>query len=148
VLTVHNPNPVPYVQPSLILSFGTLAHAKTDEVTARTLDSIGAGDSRTYRIPLTFPAFAVGDQHVAVLIGNAGLSRGFTVGTRVYPWGLLIILLVLIEFALFGVTRLLRERHRRRHDAETSATPSGSELTEAGTGNTSRGRLEPSAHAH
>jgi hypothetical protein len=146
VLTVHNPNPVPYVRPSLILSFGPLAHAQSDEATALTLDSIAAGGSKTYRIPLTFPAFSVGDQRVAVLIGNAGFSRGFTVGTRVFPWGLLIVLLVLVELALFGVTGLFRERHRRRHDAEPSATPSGSGRTEAGSGDSSRRLLEPAAH--
>jgi hypothetical protein len=120
VVTVHNPNPVPYIQPSFVMSFGRSVGPRTDEITARTLPSVGAAQDRTYRIPITFPAFSVGDQHVAAVIGNAGLSRRFTVGTRIFPWGLALVLLVLAELLLFGLAGIFRERYRRRHGSVTS----------------------------
>lgn len=149
VLTVHNPNAVPYVSPSLILSFGQPTVLRAHEATARTLGSIAVDGTKTFRIPLTFPAFSIGGQRVAGEIGNAAFSRRFTVATRIFPWGLVIALLVLLEFALFGITGFVRERYRRHHDAEAGAIATGSGEAEAdSTGNTERIELEPSVPTH
>lgn len=122
VLTVHNPNAVPFVNPSLVLTLGPAANPRSDEATARILGSIAVDGNRTFRIPLTFPAFSMGEQHVAGVIGNAGLSRRITVSTSIFPWGLVIVLLVVLEFALFGITGFVRERHRRQGEIESAVT--------------------------
>jgi hypothetical protein len=149
VLTVHNPNPVPYVNLSLLLSFGAPTDLRADEATAHILTSISSDGNRTFRIPLTLPAFSIGDQHVAGVIGNAGLSRRFTVATDVFPWGLLVALLILLELVLFGITGLLRERYRRHHVDEAVAIAVGTDGSEADSpSNPIRTELEPAARTH
>lgn len=149
VLTVHNPDPVPYVTPSLVLSLGAPTDLRADEATAHILGSISADGNRTFRIPLTFPAFSIGDQHVAGVIGNSGLSRRFTVATGVFPWGLLIALLVLLELSLFGITRFFRERFRRHHVDEAVAIAAGPDGSEADSPSNPIGtELEPAARTH
>jgi hypothetical protein len=127
VLTVYNPDSVPYVMPSLVLSAGTPADLRAHETTGRRLASIGAGRTTTYRVPLSFPAFSVGEQHVVGVIGNAGLTRTFAVQTRLFPWGLLVPALILLELVLLTITRFFRERWRRREalDETTSGRTRG-----------------------
>jgi hypothetical protein len=149
VLTVHNPNPVPYINPPLVLSLGGPTDLREDQATAHILGSISADGNRTFRIPLTFPAFSIGDQHVVGVIGSVGLSRRFTVASGVFPWGLLIALLVLLELALFGITKLFRERYRRHHVDEAVASAVGPDGSEADRpSNPIQTELEPAAPTH
>jgi hypothetical protein len=125
VLTIHNPNPAAYVSPPLILFVGNQSDTTTHEATSRNLSTIGPYATKTYQIPISFPAVSIGEHQVVGTVGNAGLSRSFIVKTWLFPWGLLVVVLIVLELLLLAITHYFRERRRRREEAEGAALVAG-----------------------
>jgi hypothetical protein len=112
VLTVHNPDQTSYLKPPLLLQVGSGATPSSREATRAPLASIGPGRTRTYRVPLTFPVLAVGDQPVHGVLGSPGLTTTFTVHTSMVPWGLVAVLALLVLLAIALVAWAVRRRRR------------------------------------
>ena len=113
VVTVFNPNRTSYVNPPLVLTVGSNAATSTKEATSVPLASLGPLQTRTYRVPVSFPAFSIGEYQVHGLLGSAGMTTHFSVSTWLIPWGLLVLLLIVLEIILLAITRAVRERRRR-----------------------------------
>ena len=107
VVTVRNPNNAAYVNPPLILAIGNAGDTTTHEATTQNLPTIGANATNTYRIPVSFPAVSIGEHQVVGIVGNAGLSKAFKVQTWLFPWGLLLAALIVLELLLLAITRVL-----------------------------------------
>ncbi len=105
-LTVHNPSAVSYRSLPLAL------HGAQTSV--RSLGSLGAHRTRVYDIVVTFSAFSIGGHALAGTVGNADVSTGFAVASRFFPWGLLVVVLVVLELLLVYLIRDVREQRRRR----------------------------------
>jgi len=120
VITVQNPNASPYQNPPLILSIGEQTNTTTEEATTQPLATIGGEQTVTYRVPVSFPALSIGQHQIVGVLGNAGLSRSFEVKTWLFPWGLLVVALILLEVIALTITRAVRRRRRRR---EADAAP-------------------------
>ena len=125
VITVRNPNNGPYVNPPLVLAIGNAGDTTTHEATTQNLPTIGADATKTYQIPVSFPAVSVGEHQVVGIVGNAGLAKSFKVQTWLFPWGLLVVILIVLELILLAITRYFRERRRRKEEAEGAAGPPG-----------------------
>jgi len=123
VLTVRNPNNGPYVNPPLVLAIGNAGDTTTHEATTQNLSTIGANATKTYRIPVSFPAVSIGEHQVVGIVGNAGLAHSFKVQTWLFPWGLLVVILVVLELILLALTAYFRERRRRKEAAEGALAP-------------------------
>ncbi len=121
VLTVHNPNPTPYLFPPLVLAVGQDKDLTTLEATTQRLDTIDGDKTETYDIPVSFPAFSVGEHQVVGKLGNAGTTVRFQVGTWLMPWGLVLIVLIVLELIALAITRYFRERRRRKDEQERAA---------------------------
>jgi membrane protein implicated in regulation of membrane protease activity len=109
-LTVHNPSSVSYRRLPLVL------HGAQTSVSS--LGSLGAHRTRVYDIVVTFSAFSIGGHALAGTVGTADASDGFTVASRFFPWGLLVVVLVVLEFLLMYLIRDVREQRRRREGRE------------------------------
>jgi hypothetical protein len=120
-LTIRNPNAVPYVSPPLVLAVGNPTDTTTHEATTRNLPTFSAHQTRTFQIPVQFPAVSIGEHQVVGIVGNAGLSKAFKVQTWLFPWGLLVVILIVLEILLLLTTRYFRERRRRKEEAEGAA---------------------------
>ena len=114
VISIRNPNAAPYADPPLQLSVGAQADTTSNRVTTYRLSTIGPHQTKTYEVRVTFPAFSIGEHEVVGTVGGVGLSRTLVVNTWLFPWGLLVVLVVLIEVVLLSLTRFIRERRRRR----------------------------------
>jgi hypothetical protein len=130
VITVRNPNSSAYVSPPLVLAIGNAGDTTTHEATTQNLATIGANSTKTYQIPISFPAVSIGEHQVVGIVGNAGLSKAFKVQTWLFPWGLLIVILIVLELLLLAITRYFRERRRRKEEAE-GALAQGGDLDDA-----------------
>jgi hypothetical protein len=121
VFTVRNPNSAAYVNPPLILAIGNAGDTTTHEATTQNLSTIGPNATKTYEIPVSFPAVSIGEHQVVGIVGNAGLSKAFKVQTWLFPWGLLVVILIVLEILLLLTTRYFRERRRRKEEAQGAA---------------------------
>lgn len=127
VLTVHNPNPAAYVRPPLVLAVGNSSDTTTHEATLTNLASLGPYQTKTYLVHVTFPALSIGEHQVVGVVGDAGLSKTFIVKSWLFPWGLLVVALLVLELILLAITAHFRERRRRR---EAEEGPPGGEAGE------------------
>ncbi|MHB8499141.1 MAG: hypothetical protein ACYDES_14395 [Acidimicrobiales bacterium] len=103
----------------------------TEVVAAPVVPPLFPGQGVAYRVPVTFPALAFGHYQVTGTLGSIGQTVTFTAGTTFVPWGVAIILaLLLLGVAVLIVFRILRRRRRRRTASAGSPEPAGPE-TEA-----------------
>jgi hypothetical protein len=121
IVTVHNPNPTPYVFPPLVLSVGQSKDTTTREATTQRLATIPPLKTATYEIPVTFPAVSIGEHQVIGVLGNPGFSTHFEVQTWLFPWGLAVVLLIVLEIIALLITRGFRERRRRKEALAAAA---------------------------
>jgi hypothetical protein len=121
VLTVHNPNDVPYTFPPLVLAIGQSKDTTTQEATNQRLATIPAHRTQTYVIQVSFPAVSVGEHQVFGVLGNPGFSTHFLVKTWLFPWGLALVVLVVLEIIALLITRAFRESRRRKDALEVAA---------------------------
>jgi hypothetical protein len=128
VLTVHNPNATPYVDPLLLVHVGPTANTTTfTDWTLHHVATIGAAQTKVYDVAVSFPAFSIGEHQVQAAIGRSTLSRTVTVQTWLFPWGLLAVVLIVIEVLLVLLTRAIRERRRTREEREQEGREAGRE---------------------
>jgi hypothetical protein len=123
VLTVHNPNSVAYAFPPLVLAIGQRKDTTTREATNHSLATIGPFKTETYDVPVSFPVVSIGEHQVNGILGNAGYTTQFEVKTWLFPWGLLLVALIVLQIIALLITRAIRERRRRKHAADGEAPP-------------------------
>jgi hypothetical protein len=121
VITVHNPNSLPYVFPPLVLAVGQNSDTTTKEATNQKLETIEPGKTQTYDIPISFPAVSIGEHQVSGILGNPGFTTRFEVKTWLFPWGLLAVALIVLQIIALLITRAIRERRRRKNILGTSS---------------------------
>jgi hypothetical protein len=108
VLTVRNPSTESVAIPPFTLTRG----GGSPDTIVRTIElgTLGAGETRTYRVPVRFDVVAIGRLSVGGEVGVPGRSATFTAGTKAFPWGLVLIAVLAVQLVLLG----LRDRARRR----------------------------------
>lgn len=96
---------------------------------------IAAGGERTYRMPIVVPALSIGSQAVVgqLTTGN-GRYTAFSTSTTVFPWGLLIVVLVLIQIVFLALRNIARRRHERNRTDHSTIVTSDDAPTEELTG--------------
>lgn len=115
-LALRNPGPASVDEPTFTLLFGRAGRAHTI-VPAPTLGTIGAGETRDYRIQVPTDLAVIGKHELHGRIDVPDRPVAFVVETTRYPWGLLILAAILIVAALRRSTPT-----RSRKSAPLSAT--------------------------
>jgi hypothetical protein len=110
VLTVHNPNRLPYAFPPLAVVVGQ----SWNTAARQSLVSIGPYRTRTYDVPVSFPALSFGEQQLNGALGSPGDTTKFAVAIWVFPWGLFLLLLIVVLVIALWVSRAIRRRRRDR----------------------------------
>jgi hypothetical protein len=87
-----------------------------------TMRNVPAGASRTVSIPISIPAITFGHYTVRVDVDANSETLSTSAQTTSWPWGLLILLLVVLELTFLAVTAMIR-RARRRRGAELGLAP-------------------------
>ena len=80
----------------------------------RSLQPIPAGVSRRIEIPITIPAVTFGHYTVRVQVATGSGNVATTAQTTSWPWGLLGLLIVIVDLILFAVAGMVRRARRRR----------------------------------
>lgn len=116
VLTVQNVGSLPIPTTTLIANIGSTP------IELPSLPGLAAGQTRTYRLPVSFPALSVGK---TVLSGQIGVLGGqfatFKVPISFYPWAIPLVAIVVGQGLLLAIRNLLRRRIRRREAAVRAA---------------------------
>jgi hypothetical protein len=80
------------------------------------LAPVGAGQTKTYEVPVTMPALSVGNLslngHIFI---EDGQQATFKVPLAIWPVGLLLVALVLVQMILLAVRNIMRRRHERNY---------------------------------
>ena len=114
VLTVRNSGAAPAANLFLTASIGSAPAA------VPTLPGLAPGQVRTYRIGVTFPAFTVGNSVLSGHVGVVGWPlTPFHVSLSRYPWGWLIIALIVLQLILLAFRNLARRRVQKNDDRES-----------------------------
>jgi hypothetical protein len=108
VLIVRNPSSESVAIPPFTLTRG--GRNPDTIVRAIELGTLGAGETRTYHVPVRFDVVAIGRLSVGGEVGVPGRSATFNAGTKAFPWGLVLIAVLAVQLVLLG----LRDRARRR----------------------------------
>jgi hypothetical protein len=81
---------------------------------APNVDVLAPGETRSYRIPVSLGAPSFGSYEVFGTIYGAGSPTTFATSTSTNPWGLfLLVVLLLVDVAAMAYLRLVRRRNRR-----------------------------------
>jgi hypothetical protein len=79
------------------------------------LPDLAARGERTYLIPVELPPLAVGSVTInGRLYGSTGQSSAFHVPESVFPWGLIVVALIVIQLVLLSIRNILRRRRERQ----------------------------------
>ena len=117
------PNLIPSTP--FVLRSGPAGHP-TQVVGAPFVPPLRPGQVVSYRVPVTFPPLAHGDYVVVGRLGNAGQIVTFTAKTPLMPWGLVILVAMVVLVALgLLVGRILRRREGPSGDDTAVGTPTG-----------------------
>ncbi len=84
----------------------------TTPLTNHQLAPLGAGREATYLVSVPIPALTIGNVNVSGHVDSGEQLKGFGVRTTIWPFGLLLLALVVIQCVLL----LLRNFARRRHE--------------------------------
>jgi hypothetical protein len=114
-LRLTNSTGVTLPTPVVSVTVGRGAHP-TWLVAGRSLQPIPAGISRMVEIPITIPAVTFGHYTVRVQVATGSGNIATSAQTTSWPWGLLVLLIVVVDLILFAVAGMVR-RARRRRDA-------------------------------
>jgi hypothetical protein len=84
------------------------------------------GEVISYRVPVTFPPLAHGNYVVVGTLGNTGQIVSFTATTPLMPWGI-VILVALVVLTVLGliIWRIVRRRGDRTGGETPVASPTG-----------------------
>jgi hypothetical protein len=123
-------NPIPSTP--FLLRAGPAGHP-TQIVSAPVVPPLYPGQAITYRVPITFPALAHGNYVVVGNLGNAGQTVTFTATTPLMPWGIVILVAMVVLVALGLVVRRVvrRRRERRTRGRTTVETPTDDAVAES-----------------
>jgi hypothetical protein len=97
------------------------AGSPTEVVEAPVVPPLHPGEVVTYQVPVTFPVLAHGDYVVVGTLGSPGQIVTFTATAPLMPWGIVILLAVLVLVALGLVIRRIVRRRKGRTGGETAA---------------------------
>ncbi|HEY1443471.1 MAG TPA: neocarzinostatin apoprotein domain-containing protein [Acidimicrobiales bacterium] len=80
------------------------------------LPPVGPGETKTYEVSVTIPALSVGNMNLNghIFIGD-GQQASFKVPVTIWPVGLLLVAIVLVQMILLAVRNIMRRRHGRNH---------------------------------
>ncbi len=127
VVVVHNTSSSSYSNPTISVTVG---HGRdpTGFGTGRSLPALPEGAVRTYRLPVTIPAVTYGDYTVRAVLATGVQDVVTTSSTTTYPWGLLVIPVVLVALLAWFfvlVWRWWTERKEGPPSWPTETPPTG-----------------------
>ena len=89
-------------------------------VVSTRLSALGAGQVRTYDVPVTFPALTVGNQTLkGHVVTEDGQIVEFKTSTSVWPIGLVVVALILVQMILLAWRNIARRRYERNNPKPT-----------------------------
>jgi len=123
--------------PNLIPSTPFVLHAgpagnPTQIVGAPFVPPLRPGQVVSYRVPVTFPPLAHGNYVVVGQLGNTGQIVTFRATASLMPWGLVIVLAVILLVALGLIIRRIVRRYQRRKDDAAGVVAAGNGEAPAG----------------
>jgi hypothetical protein len=109
VLRVRNTSGAPIEDPLLLVAAGR-GSDPTEPQHVPVQGPFASGEVRTVRVPVTFSAPSFGSYTVRYRVGADGTTMTKRLGTSSWPWGLFILILLVVQ----GVLLLVRNRVRDR----------------------------------
>jgi hypothetical protein len=128
VVKVHNVSGASLEDPVLQVTVGRDSAPGTPQ-SVPLLGRLDADETRTVRVPVELGAASIGNYTVRASAGSAGVTSTKGVGTSTYPWGLLVVALVLLQLVLLA----FRNRARRRLAAKEAAAGAEADAGDAAT---------------
>ena len=108
-----------------VLRSGPAGHA-TQVVEAPVVPPLHPGEVVEYQVPVTFPVLAHGDYVVVGNLGSPTQIVTFTATTPLMPWGIVILLaLVLLVVLVLFIRWIVRRRQGGTEGETVAATPTG-----------------------
>lgn len=123
-LTLTNSGAAPATALQMIVDSGSSPVLNTH------LAPVGQRQTRTYAIAVTIPALSVGNVNLngSIFTGD-GQKITFKVPLSIWPVGLLLAALVLIQIILLAVRNIMRRRYERNHPQRSLDPLAGAEPT-------------------
>ena len=113
-LTLVNRGTAPASQLHLFASLGNTP------VVSIQLTELGAGQVRTYDVPVTFPALTVGNQTLnGHLTTRDGQIVAFKTSVAVWPIGLVVAAVIIVQMILLAWRNVARRRYERNNPKPT-----------------------------
>lgn len=93
------------------------------------LAPLAAGGTRTYVVTVSFPAFLLGKETLeGRVVTDDGQTVDFGTGVTVWPYGLLIVAIIVLQFSLLALRNILRRRQRKRNPLPKPEEPVTAEI--------------------
>jgi hypothetical protein len=127
VVTIRNTGNVSVTDPDMVLAVGK-GSSPTGIVNAPALGTIAPGTTRTYRIPVDLGSLAVGHYMVAGSVTGFDTAVSFRAKTSTYPWGLGIIVLLVLQLVLLELRNVVRRRIHDEPGEEDDLAPADAAL--------------------
>src|SRR5262249_36832932 len=121
VFTVHNTGGAPVDDPPLVLTAGK-GNNPERVVTPPSIGRIEAGTRRTVRAEIPLDPLSFGSYTVKGRIGTTGAEKTFRTHFSIYPWGLFVVGIVILQLMLLGLRNGLRRRIAAREARKAAAT--------------------------
>jgi hypothetical protein len=117
-LTLRNEGAAPASSIQVIASLGSRP------LLSAQLSDLGIGREKTYELPLTIPALSVGSLNVdGRVFTDDGQQAAFKVPLSIWPIGLLILAILLLQVVLLAARNILRRRHEGQRSKDDLAPP-------------------------
>jgi hypothetical protein len=113
VFTVYNAGTAPVDDPPLVLTAGT-GHDPEGVVTPPRVGRLEPGARRTVHATIPIETLSVGSYTVKGRIGNSGADETFRARTSTYPWGLLVLAILMLLVVVLWIRNALRRLAARR----------------------------------
>ena len=111
--TVYNAGTLPVDDPPLVLIAGTGDNPE-GVVTPPRIGHLEPGARRTVHATVPIETFSVGSYTVKGRIGNSGAAETFRARTSTYPWGLLVLAILMLLVVVLWIRNALRRLAARR----------------------------------
>jgi hypothetical protein len=121
VFTIHNTGTAPVDDPPVVLTAGK-GNNPGRVVTPPPVGRLEPGARRTVRAAVPLDPLSFGSYTVKGRIGNTGAEQTFRTQFSIYPWGLLIGVLLLLLLLLLWLLNVLRRRIAARKARKRAAT--------------------------
>jgi hypothetical protein len=118
LLRVSNLSSITYESPTLTVNVGRGPNP-SNFVVGKTMAPLAPRVTQIERIPVTLPAFTFGDYTVRAQVITGDGNVAVLAGTNSYPWGLFVVLLLI----LLAATLFIWRRVRRRQERQALANP-------------------------